>query len=338
MVYMKQFFYGIFLIFIFQVNLYAEHYKNDLIPILICTDDVLFPDKELNIRIPLSKKSLEIYTKNQHKVFVTKVAANDQQSYEKVGTIGEIKNISRLRDNLYRLRIIGTKIAEIVSVQENQEIHYVKIRPQVEEIDHQEKINAARHLLKKTYREYKNTLFAPISLEEEAWIYKTGDAGKLSYFLSSILYITAGEKQLILETHNRAKRLEKIIYLIKNKLQLIKAVLTGEDQTQGNFSQQEPQLQNLYTKIQNAHLPSDILEKVMREFNNLKNIGLNSVDSAWKVEYIETITALPWKQEKIPSIVPFISFLANLDTSEGNFASNKLKPVKNNIIPINTSR
>ena len=154
---------------------------------------------------------------------------------------------------------------------------------------------------------------ALLSLEE------TEEPGRYCDIISSYLILKPNVKQELLETIEVTKRLEKLLFILKNEIEVLKMekkigtkVRSRIDKVQkeyylreqikaiqeelGEDDENKREIEEFESKINKAKLPKDAKEKAYYELNRLKSVGSYSAESGVIKAYLDWILALPWNK------------------------------------------
>ena len=180
------------------------------------------------------------------------------------------------------------------------------------------KCKALVRTIDKAFEEYINLSVnnfpdALFSLEE------TEEPGRYCDIVSSYLILKPETKQELLETLEVIKRLEKLLFILKNEIEILKIekkigtkVKSRIDKVQkeyylreqikaiqeelGEDDENKKEIEEYESKINKAKLPKEAKEKAIYELNRLKSAGNYSAEGGVIRAYLDWILDLPWNK------------------------------------------
>ena len=146
-------------------------------------------------------------------------------------------------------------------------------------------------------------------------ILRVDDADKLSDLVSSLLTIPNEEKQSLLDEHQAAKRLEKILEILirENELLEIEHELDSKvrrriEETQREFflreklraiseelGEKDSETAQLRQKLASLKLPDHVHQKALLEIQRLERMSPYSAEATVVRSYLDWILSLPWQ-------------------------------------------
>jgi ATP-dependent Lon protease len=147
----------------------------------------------------------------------------------------------------------------------------------------------------------------------------------LADLVASLLDVGADEKQSLLETFALEPRLERVLAILSQRVEVLRLSKEIGEQTRKAFDERQrehvlreqlrqihkelgddsdtaEELEDLKTAIDNAGMPDETAAHARKELKRLQRMGDNSGESAMLRTWLEWMTELPWKVESQPAI------------------------------------
>jgi ATP-dependent Lon protease len=144
--------------------------------------------------------------------------------------------------------------------------------------------------------------------------------GALADMVANFLDVKPEEKQELLEAFALKPRLDKVLALLGNRLEVLKISKEIGDQTRKAFDERQrehvlreqmrqiqkelgegedsaAELEELKKAVEEAGMPEDTLKHARKELRRLERMGESSAESSMLRTYLEWLTELPWKAE-----------------------------------------
>ncbi|AZR94675.1 endopeptidase La [Bordetella trematum] len=170
-------------------------------------------------------------------------------------------------------------------------------------------------------------------------------AGLLADMVTNLVDIKPEAKQAILETIDLVPRLDKVIALLGERLEVLRLSKEIGERTRAQFDEKQretvlreqlrqiqrelgdsedtaAELEQLKSAIDAAGMPDDAARHARKEFSRLQRMGENSSESAMLRTYLEWLTELPWRVQT-PSPIDLAQARAILD--EDHYGLEKIK-------------
>ncbi|MFQ1063973.1 endopeptidase La [Bordetella trematum] len=170
-------------------------------------------------------------------------------------------------------------------------------------------------------------------------------AGLLADMVTNLVDIKPDAKQAILETIDLAPRLDKVIALLGERLEVLRLSKEIGERTRAQFDEKQretvlreqlrqiqrelgdsedtaAELEQLKSAIDAAGMPDEAARHARKEFSRLQRMGENSSESAMLRTYLEWLTELPWRVQT-PSPIDLAQARAILD--EDHYGLEKIK-------------
>ncbi|MEK6266310.1 MAG: endopeptidase La [Clostridium sp.] len=297
-----------------------------LLPLIPLRGMSIFPYMVLHFDIGREKSTLaleEAMLKNQEIFLVSQKQAKVEEPEEKdiysIGTVCNIKQILKLPGDTIRVLVEGTKRGKILEYKDMSPFVLAEVEIIEDEIClENKKCKALLRTIDKSFEEYINLSVnnfpdALFSIEE------TEEPGRYCDIVSSYLILKPATKQELLETLVVTKRLEKLLFILKNEVEVLKIekkigtkVKGRIDKIQkeyylreqmkaiqeelGEDDENKKETDQYEIKIKKAKLPKEAKEKAIYELNRLKGLGNYSAESGVIKSYLDWILALPFNK------------------------------------------
>jgi ATP-dependent Lon protease len=306
--------------------------KIEKMPLIPLRGLIIFPQMVLHFDVGREKSLLaldEAMLKDQ-KIFL--IAQNDAKVEEpeisdikEIGTVCNIKQILKLPGNNVRVLVEGEDRGKLLQITENEPflVSQVEIIEDAKYEDDKQ-CEALMRSVKKSFKEYlkisnggtSDTLFTLDDIDEP---------GYLSDIISGYIELKENVKQEILDAIDVLERLEKILIILKNEIEILKVekkiglkVKSKIDKSQreyflreqvkaiqeelGESDDDKKEINEYKEKIEEAKLPKEVKEKAYYELNRLSRMGNYSSESGVIRTYLDWIVGLPWSKKTKDSL------------------------------------
>jgi len=271
----------------------------------------------------------EAMIKEQYIVLSTqldeRIESPSEDEILKIGTLCSIKQILKLPNNNIRVLVEGLYRVEIIKYNSIEPFYSVEIdiieeegnEVQGNEVEGEAEGNEVLiKLAKNVFREYAD-YSGVVANEALSSVEEIQNIAKLSDIICSYLNLRQEEMQDMIQVLNPKERLEKVIVLIKNELEMIKLeveiglkVRDSMDRMQkeyflreqlkviqeelGEFDENEKEDKEYKAKIKKAKLPKAVKEKALYELERLKSLGSFSSEGGVIQTYLDWLLDIPW--------------------------------------------
>ncbi|MBW9157071.1 endopeptidase La [Clostridium tagluense] len=297
-----------------------------LLPLIPLRGMNIFPYMVLHFDVGREKSilALENAMLNNQEIFlvsqkISKIEEPEEKDIYSIGTICNIKQILKLPGDTIRVLVEGLKRGKILEYKDNET--FVRVEVEIiedEDFEDDKKCKALIRIIDKAFEEYINLSVnnfpdALFSLEE------TKEPGRYCDIVSSYLILKPETKQKLLETVDVIKRLEKLLFILKNEVEVLRIekkigtkVKSRIDKVQkeyylreqikaiqeelGEDDENKREIEEYQIKINKAKLPKEAKEKAIYELNRLKSAGNYSAESGVIRAYLDWILELPWNK------------------------------------------
>lgn len=286
----------------------------------------IFPHMVLHFDVGREKSvaAVEEAMSTDQKIFLVaqrdaKVEEPSADEIYNIGTICHIKQFVKLPGDQLRVLVEGEQRGRISNFADEKGMFYGDIEI-VEDISCQEEneCEAYKKLIDKAFDEYLelsgeslNEIFT--ELEEESGL------GRYCDIIGAFLMLKTEAKQELIEIVDVKERLEKLLLIIKNEIEVLKIekaigskIKNKVNKVQKEFylreqlkviqeelgedDEESKELKQYEERIYKAKLPKEAKDKVLYEFNRLKSTGVGSQESAVIKTYLDWVLDLPWNK------------------------------------------
>ena len=297
-----------------------------LLPLIPLRGMNIFPFMVLHFDIGRERSvlALEDAMLNNQEIFLVsqklaKIEEPEEKDIYSIGTVCNIKQILKLPGDTIRVLVEGVKRGKISQYKDKEAFTKAEVEIIEDEVcENNKKCTALVRVIDKAFEEYINLSVnnfpdALLSIEE------TEEPGRYCDIVSSYLILKPNIKQELLETLEVTKRLEKLLFILKNEIEVLKIekkigtkVRGRIDKVQkeyylreqikaiqeelGEDDENKREIEEFENKINKAKLPKDAKEKANYELNRLKSVGNYSAESGVIKAYLDWILDLPWNK------------------------------------------
>lgn len=301
----------------------TEATKTLSVPVLPLRDVVVYPFMVVPLFVGRDRsiKALEVaMAADKQILLVTQKNATDDQPNEKTihrtGTLATVLQLLKLPDGTVKVLVEGVKRGVITQFLENAEYFLADVALQEDINTDEREVEIFVRSLKSQFEQYVK-LNRKIPAEIMASILSIDDPSRLGDTVAAHLMIKLEDKQKLLEVNDLAKRLEKLMGLLENEIDLLQVekkirgrVKRQMERTQREYYLNEQikaiqkelneienvpnELESLAKKIENAGMTKEAREKCEAELNKLKAMPAQSAEATVSRNYLDAMLALPW--------------------------------------------
>lgn len=295
------------------------------IPVLPLRDVVVYPYMVVPLFVGRDRsiKALEVaMAADKQILLVTQKNATEDQPTEdsiyKIGTLATVLQLLKLPDGTVKVLVEGVKRGSIIRFIENKEYFLADVKLIEDEGTTDREVEIFLRSLKSQFEQYVK-LNRKIPAEIMASILAIEDGGRLGDTIAAHLSIKLEEKQKILETDSLPKRLEHLMSLLENEIDLLQVEkkIRGRVKRQMEKTQREYYLneqmraiqkeltemdngtnefETLAKKIEEAGMSKEAKEKCILELNKLKAMPMQSAEATVSRNYLDVMLSMPWKK------------------------------------------
>lgn len=314
------------------------------LPLVPLRDIVLFPSIISPLFVGRNKSVLAIEKAvegNQQVIFVTQKDSNNNNPTEKdlynLGVVANIIQLLKLPDGTIKVLVEAKKRVKILKISINDEF----FNAQAEDLEEDEKpisvqIEALSRTVLDNFIEYIQ-LNKKVNPEIINVITEIKNPKILVDTIASHILVDVKIKQEILSVSNLAKRIDKVIIVLENEMN----VLNTERKIRQRIKKQMEKVQKDYylneqmkaiqkelhegekgksefeeieEKIAKVKLSKEATDKLKAELKKLKSMNGISAEASIVRNYIDTVLSLPWNiKDKIKKDLKFANKILNQD-------------------------
>lgn len=329
--------------------------SNVSIPVLPLRDVVVYPYMVVPLFVGRERsiKALEVaMAADKQILLVTQKNATEDQPNEKgiyqLGTLATVLQLLKLPDGTVKVLVEGVKRGNIIRFVENQDYFLADVELIEDKDTDDREVEIFVRSLKSQFEQYVK-LNRKIPAEIMASILAIEDGSRLGDTIAAHLSIKLDEKQKILEMASLPKRLERLMALLENEIDLLQV----EKKIRGRVKRQMEKTQREYylneqikaiqkelneienipnefeaiaKKIEEAGMSPEAKEKCEAELNKLKAMPMQSAEATVSRNYLDVMLSLPWNKRSSAGV--------NLENAEKVLEEEHygLKEVKERII------
>jgi ATP-dependent Lon protease len=297
------------------------------IPLIPLRGITIFPYMVMHFDVGREKSilALEEAMLNNSEIFLVsqkdaKIEEPEADDIYSIGTVCTIKQILKLPGDTARVLVEGLHRGRV-----NNFIQFDPfLKAEVEilgasECKDDKKCEALIRTVRKAFDEYIK-LSGNMPTEILLSLDDLESADRMADVISSFLMLKSETKQELLELYEADKRLEKLLVIINNEVDILSLerkigvkVKNKIDKSQreyflreqlkaiqeelGEDDEDKKEINKYKTKINKAKLPKQVKEKALYELDRLKNSGAYSAEGGVIRTYLDWILELPWNHE-----------------------------------------
>ena len=233
----------------------------------------------------------------------------------RIGTIVEIKQVIKMPKNILRVLAEGIQRAELVDISDNPEYLDADILTFVEEdtMDQNTK-EALLRSMKETFERYCS-VNGKVSKELISQIMELNDLEKATAQIAMNIPLYYEQKQKVLEAVELKERCELLCSIMENEIQILQIKIEIQekvkeriDKNQREYIMREQmklireelkednvnEADQFEEELKKLKASKEVKEKIQKEIQRYRNIGMNSGESSVIRGYIETLLEMPW--------------------------------------------
>lgn len=268
----------------------------------------------------MSVKAVEQAMLKDQKLFV--VTQKDPEVSEpvlddlyRIGTIVEIKQVIKMPKNILRVLAEGIQRAELVDIDDNPEYLDADILTFSEEdvMEPNEK-EALLRSMKETFERYCG-VNGKVSKELISQIMELTDLEKATAQIAMNIPLFYEQKQKVLEAVELKERCELLCSIMENEIQIMQIKIEIQekvkeriDKNQREYIMREQmklireelkednvnEADQFEEELKKLKASKEVKEKIQKEIQRYRSVGMNSGESSVIRGYIETLLEMPW--------------------------------------------
>ena len=295
------------------------------LPLLPLRDVVVYPHMVLPLFVGRERsiQALEhAMTGNKQVLLVAQRHAPDDDpdvdDLYQVGTISTILQLLKLPDGTIKVLVEGSARAAIEAIDADETFSMATVRSlECEDLEAESEHEA----VKTTVAHFEKYVGVSKKVPSEVLTSLSGidDPGRLADTIAAHMSVDLAEKQNILEMSSVKARLEHLMSLMDSEIDLfqVEKKIRGRVKKQMEKSQREyylneqmkaiqkelgemddapNEVDELQTRIDEAKMPAEALEKANSELSKLKMMSPMSAEASVVRGYIEWLVGVPWKK------------------------------------------
>ncbi len=305
----------------------SKNNSDDLIfPVLPLRDVIVFPNMVIPLFVGRDKSigSLEAAMDSNKKIMLVAQKSADLDDPKdadiyRYGTLATILQLLKLPDGTIKVLVEGDTRAEIIGEIYGDTYFETRVKIVDEDFTDDREIEILSRSLIDSFDQYVklNKKIAPEVMTSLSGI---DDASRLADTIAAHMVLKMEEKQSILEISNVKSRIEKIINLIENELDILQVEkkIRGRVKNQMEKSQREyylneqmkaiqkelgdmddvpNEIEEIEQKIEKSGMPKEVLQKAKSDINKLKMMSPMSAEASVLRNYIDVLVNVPWKKK-----------------------------------------
>lgn len=275
-----------------------------------------------------SIKAIENCMMHDQRIFLVTQKNLDQEEptaedLYRIGVIAEVKQVIKLQNNIVRILVEGLERAELTSLLDGTKhlvAEVIRFDGEVDDGLKEEAKTAMVRSIQENYVKYQ-TVNPRVGKETLRQINEVNELEQLLDLVANNLPVPYEDKQKVLEAISLTERYEVLLalllreievtaiknefqskvkervdrnqkeYILREQMKLIRQEL-GEDNTESDVDTFREALKKLAAD-------KEVKEKIKKEIDRFKNMGMNSSESAVTRGYIETLLELPWNKVSV---------------------------------------
>lgn len=298
--------------------------KNKVLPLIPLRGISVFPKMVVHFDVgrDKSKASVEAAIENKTDIFLSTqkdIEIEDpvlEDIYE-IGTVCKIKQIVKLPNEVIRVLVEGLTRAELKSLKENNEYLEVEVEVIEEPLnDTYKNIEAYMKSLKKSFSKYLKISENPNKTIMS--IFKDVESdGEIADIIATYVILDDVKKQEILQELNLEKRIEKLLIILENEIEMLKVenkigkkIKENLDNSQKEYYIREQikvlqeeigeeseaeEIERYEEQILKTKMPKIVKDKALKELSRLKSTGSGSEGNVIRT-YLDWILDIPWSK------------------------------------------
>ncbi|MDG4655352.1 endopeptidase La [Ectobacillus antri] len=296
-----------------------------IVPLLPLRGILVYPTMVLHLDVGREKsiRAIENAALDENLIFLaTQKDVNvDQPTAEDlytIGTLAKIKQTLKLPNGTVRVLVEGLHRAELLHLQEQEDVVNVNIQVLKDKEAHDLEEKALMRTLTQDFEQYIK-VSKKISNETFATVVDIMEPGRLADLIASHLPLKIKEKQDVLEILDAKERLRKIISFIQDEKELLdlektisQRVKKSMERTQKEYFLREQmkaiqkelgdkegktgEVEELRTKIEQSGMPQETKDVALRELGRYEKLPSSSAESGVIRNYIDWLLTLPWTE------------------------------------------
>ncbi len=294
-------------------------------PVLPLRDVIVFPNMVIPLFVGRDKsiKSLEVAMDDNKQIMLVAQKTADlddpqDKDIYRFGTLATVLQLLKLPDGTIKVLVEGSNRAEINGKVYGDSYFEAKVNIIEEPIVDDREIEILSRSVIDSFDQYVklNKKIAPEVMTSLSGI---DDPSRLADTIAAHMVLKMEEKQAILEINDVKDRIEHIISIIENELDILQVEkkIRGRVKNQMEKSQREyylneqmkaiqkelgdmddvpNEIEEIEQKISKSGMPKDVMQKIKADVNKLKMMSPMSAEASVLRNYIDVLVNVPWKK------------------------------------------
>ena len=294
-------------------------------PVLPLRDVIVFPNMVIPLFVGRDKsiKSLEVAMDDNKQIMLVAQKTADlddpqDKDIYRFGTLATVLQLLKLPDGTIKVLVEGSNRAEINGEVYGDSYFEAKVNIIEEPIVDDREIEILSRSVIDSFDQYVklNKKIAPEVMTSLSGI---DDPSRLADTIAAHMVLKMEEKQAILEINDVKDRIEHIISIIENELDILQVEkkIRGRVKNQMEKSQREyylneqmkaiqkelgdmddvpNEIEEIEQKISKSGMPKDVMQKIKADVNKLKMMSPMSAEASVLRNYIDVLVNVPWKK------------------------------------------
>ena len=294
-------------------------------PVLPLRDVIVFPNMVIPLFVGRDKsiKSLEVAMDDNKQIMLVAQKTADlddpqDKDIYRFGTLATVLQLLKLPDGTIKVLVEGSNRAEINGEVYGDSYFEAKVNIIEEPIVDDREVEILSRSVIDSFDQYVklNKKIAPEVMTSLSGI---DDPSRLADTIAAHMVLKMEEKQAILEINDVKDRIEHIISIIENELDILQVEkkIRGRVKNQMEKSQREyylneqmkaiqkelgdmddvpNEIEEIEQKISKSGMPKDVMQKIKADVNKLKMMSPMSAEASVLRNYIDVLVNVPWKK------------------------------------------
>ena len=303
-----------------------ESPENLVFPVLPLRDVIVFPNMVIPLFVGRDKsiKSLEVAMDDNKQIMLVAQKTADlddpqDKDIYRYGTLATVLQLLKLPDGTIKVLVEGSDRAEIQGEIYGDTYFEAQVNIIEEPVVDDREVEILSRSVIDSFDQYVK-LNKKIAPEVMTSISGIDDPARLADTIAAHMVLKMEEKQAILEIHDVKDRIEHIISIIENELDILQVEkkIRGRVKNQMEKSQREyylneqmkaiqkelgdmddvpNEIEEIEQKIKKSGMPKEVMQKIKSDVNKLKMMSPMSAEASVLRNYIDVLVNVPWKKK-----------------------------------------
>ena len=299
---------------------------NLVFPVLPLRDVIVFPNMVIPLFVGRDKsiKSLEVAMDDNKQIMLVAQKTADlddpqDKDIYRYGTLATVLQLLKLPDGTIKVLVEGSDRAEIQGEIYGDTYFEAQVNIIEEPVVDDREVEILSRSVIDSFDQYVK-LNKKIAPEVMTSISGIDDPARLADTIAAHMVLKMEEKQAILEINDVKDRIEHIISIIENELDILQVEkkIRGRVKNQMEKSQREyylneqmkaiqkelgdmddvpNEIEEIEQKIKKSGMPNEVMQKIKSDVNKLKMMSPMSAEASVLRNYIDVLVNVPWKKK-----------------------------------------